>query len=75
MFVRIALALATSTALASGALTPAYAQSQQAAPQPQAAPLADLVAAIDIPYEEFTLANGLRVIVHTDRKAPIVDLV
>jgi predicted Zn-dependent peptidase len=27
---------------------------------------------VDIPYEEFTLPNGLRVIVHTDRKAPIV---
>lgn len=27
---------------------------------------------VDIPYEQFTLANGLRVIVHTDRKAPIV---
>ncbi|MEO6065717.1 MAG: pitrilysin family protein [Lysobacterales bacterium] len=26
----------------------------------------------DITFEEFTLANGLRVIVHTDRKAPIV---
>ena len=25
-----------------------------------------------IPYEKFTLANGLTVIVHTDRKAPIV---
>jgi zinc protease len=40
----------------------------QAAP----APLADLVRAVDIPYEQFTLDNGLRVIVHTDRKAPIV---
>ena len=29
-------------------------------------------AAVEIPYEEFTLDNGLRVIVHTDRKAPIV---
>src|SRR5688500_8498097 len=29
-------------------------------------------AAVDIPYEEFTLPNGLHVIVHTDRKAPIV---
>jgi len=28
--------------------------------------------AVDIPYDEFTLDNGLRVIVHTDRKAPIV---
>ena len=27
---------------------------------------------VDIPYEQFTLPNGLRVIVHTDRKAPIV---
>ncbi len=27
---------------------------------------------VDIPFSEFTLANGLRVIVHTDRKAPIV---
>ena len=29
---------------------------------------------IDIPYEEFTLDNGLRVIVHTDRKAPIIAM-
>ena len=27
---------------------------------------------VDIPYQQFTLTNGLRVIVHTDRKAPIV---
>ncbi|WP_027081203.1 M16 family metallopeptidase [Luteimonas mephitis] len=29
-------------------------------------------AAVDIAYEQFTLPNGLRVVVHTDRKAPIV---
>lgn len=29
-------------------------------------------ASVDIPYEEFTLPNGLRVVVHTDRKAPVV---
>jgi zinc protease len=29
-------------------------------------------ATVDIPFEQFTLDNGLRVIVHTDRKAPIV---
>ncbi len=28
--------------------------------------------AVDIPYEKFTLDNGLTVIVHEDRKAPIV---
>src|SRR5690349_19828987 len=27
---------------------------------------------VSIPFEEFKLPNGLRVIVHTDRKAPIV---
>jgi zinc protease len=29
-------------------------------------------ASVDIPYQEFRLDNGLRVIVHEDRKAPIV---
>jgi predicted Zn-dependent peptidase len=41
-----------------------------AAPAP--APVAELAKSVDIPYESFTLPNGLRVIVHTDRKAPIV---
>ena len=36
------------------------------------APPAAAKAGVDIPYEEFTLPNGLRVVVHTDRKAPIV---
>ncbi len=27
---------------------------------------------LEIPYQEFTLSNGLRVVVHEDRKAPIV---
>ncbi len=38
------------------------------------APLSALVQAVDIPYESFTLANGLTVLVHTDRKAPIVGV-
>jgi zinc protease len=36
------------------------------------APVADLIAKVDIPYQAFTLPNGLRVLVHTDRKAPVV---
>ena len=36
------------------------------------APIASLVQQVNIPYEQFTLPNGLRVIVHEDRKAPIV---
>ena len=47
-----------------GATAPAAAASG-AEPVTQAG--ADL-----IPYEKFTLANGLTVVVHTDRKAPIV---
>ncbi|HWK34930.1 pitrilysin family protein [Sphingomonas sp.] len=35
-------------------------------------PVAELVREVNIPYQSFTLPNGLRVIVHTDRKAPIV---
>jgi predicted Zn-dependent peptidase len=33
---------------------------------------ASVAATVDIPYQEFTLPNGLRVIVHEDHKAPIV---
>nr|PZN70435.1 MAG: peptidase M16 [Pseudomonadota bacterium] len=39
---------------------------------PGPAPASELFSAIDIPYEQFELDNGLRVLVHTDRKAPIV---
>jgi zinc protease len=35
-------------------------------------PVEQLVAKVDIPYQSFTLPNGLRVIVSTDRKAPVV---
>jgi predicted Zn-dependent peptidase len=46
--------------------TAAFAQTAQPAP------LSELSQAVNIPYEQFTLPNGLRVIVSTDRKAPIV---
>src|SRR5688572_25645646 len=53
------LAVALATAVAGTGFAPSTAL---AAPK----------ATVDIPYEEFTLPNGLRVVVHTDRKAPIV---
>ncbi|WP_292931611.1 pitrilysin family protein [Novosphingobium sp. PASSN1] len=53
------------------AAVPALA-ADPAAPQITAAPVADLVNAVNIPYERFTLPNGLTVLVHTDRKAPVV---
>jgi predicted Zn-dependent peptidase len=65
-FHRFALALAVTTSLV--AAGPVLAKAKSANP----APIADLVKAVDIPYEAFTLDNGLRVIVHEDRKAPVV---
>ncbi len=41
-------------------------------PQAALAQSARAATVVDVPYEQFTLPNGLRVIVHTDRKAPIV---
>ena len=55
---RALLAAALATAL--GGAPPVLAQARDAS------------ADVTIPYEEFTLPNGLRVVVHTDRKAPIV---
>ncbi len=48
-------------------MTPAFAEK---AAKP--ASVKSLIKSVDIPHEQFTLANGLRVIVHTDRKAPLV---
>lgn len=50
------------------AATPAFTQADRPAP------LAALIGDVAIPHEQFTLANGLRVLVHTDRKAPIVGV-
>ncbi len=59
-----ALMLAALPALAAAPATPATS----AAP----APLSTLAGAVALPHESFTLPNGLRVVVHTDRKAPVV---
>lgn len=55
-------------------LSPAAALAKKVkAPKVQKpAALSELVKRVDIPHEQFTLDNGLRVVVHTDRKAPIV---
>lgn len=62
--------LAIAATLATVPLTAASAQDSAAA-APAAATQA-LVDRIDIPFERFTLDNGLTVVVHTDRKAPVV---
>ena len=53
------------------AVTPAQAVfGQTVAP----VPAAQLARSVDIPFDQFTLDNGLRVVVHTDRKAPVVAI-
>ncbi|MGK6354752.1 M16 family metallopeptidase [Sphingomonas sp. DT-207] len=68
--------LSSAALLALVVAMPAAAQqapvATAAAPTAKPVPVAELVKRVDIPYEEFKLANGLTVIVHTDRKAPIV---
>ena len=54
--------------LASVAISPLAA-----APVPvQPVPLAEIARQVRLPFEQFTLPNGLRVVVSTDRKAPVV---
>jgi predicted Zn-dependent peptidase len=57
------LAVALSTALTGLALSPSPAAAQAQGESGHQ---------VEIAYQQFTLPNGLRVIVHTDRKAPIV---
>jgi zinc protease len=62
MIRKLTLALAVSSIAISSA---AFAQTEPA-------PVADLVKQVNIPYTKFTLDNGLTVLVHEDRKAPVV---
>ncbi|HEU4820141.1 MAG TPA: pitrilysin family protein [Qipengyuania sp.] len=79
---RFRLALSTSLVVLAlpGCASTGTMQAEQAAvadagaSAAQAAPLAALVDEVSIPHEQFQLANGLDVIVHTDRKAPIVGV-
>ncbi len=67
---------ALTLALIATPLAPLAAQIRPvtAASAETALSLPDLVAQVVIPYEQFELANGLTVIVHEDRKAPIVGV-
>ncbi|HEY0011439.1 MAG TPA: pitrilysin family protein [Allosphingosinicella sp.] len=67
-----ALALCSGFALSACATSGGGRATDEAATlRPVAGPAA-LLRRVDIPHETFTLDNGLRVIVHEDRKAPIV---
>ncbi len=56
----LALTACASTGAQSGADQPASVQ--------------ELLTGVDIPYEQFELDNGLTVLVHEDRKAPVVAI-
>ena len=78
---RIALLLASASLLAACATTPAAevapppAVAEAAAPAPaDPAPVLALIEQVAIPHQEFQLENGLTVLVHTDRKAPVVGV-
>ena len=62
---RTAFAAVLALALAAAA-PPVLSQTRQPVPA------SELARSVDIPFEAFTLDNGLRVVVHTDRKAPVV---
>ena len=74
--------LLASTALVACATVPQVAapiapapatETAALAPQPAAAaPISELVKQVGIPYDSFTLDNGLKVLVHQDHKAPVV---
>jgi zinc protease len=69
------LVLLSSVSLAACARVDAVETASANAPvqaAPHAGSAAQLLSRVDIPYETFTLDNGLRVVVHEDRKAPIV---
>ncbi len=78
---RLALLLASASLLAACATTPPAvvapppAAAEAAPPAPaEPAPVPALIEQVAIPHQEFQLANGLTVLVHTDRKAPVVGV-
>ena len=82
---RLSLLLASASLLAACAPSAAVesaasrdlvtAVAPTAAPAPaEPAPVSALVSQVAIPHQSFTLDNGLTVIVHEDRKAPVVAI-
>ena len=65
--IHLFMALAAGLTLAGSTVT---AAPRRAAPA--AASVQSLVGQVNIPHQQFTLPNGLRVIVHEDHKAPVV---
>ncbi len=78
---RLPILLASASLLAACASTPAVETAApplaaaEVAPAPaEPAPVSALVSEVAIPHSKFVLENGLTVIVHEDRKAPVVAI-
>ncbi len=73
--VSLLAACAPSAAVESAASRELVAAVAPAEPAvPEAAPVSALVEQVSIPHESFVLDNGLTVMVHEDRKAPVVAI-
>ncbi|MDP8915830.1 MAG: insulinase family protein, partial [Pseudomonadota bacterium] len=70
LFSAVVLSVTPATALLQ---TRTEATATPPAPTP-AASVGELVEGVKVPYEQFTMPNGLRVVVHEDRKAPVVSV-
>src|SRR5690606_14194283 len=73
--VALAALLAVTTPVLAHAPAATLVGSAAAAAQAEplrGAPVSELVARVDIPWSRFQLDNGLTVLVHEDRKAPVV---
>ncbi|MGV8951431.1 MAG: M16 family metallopeptidase [Cypionkella sp.] len=66
--------ISPAAAFAQTAAAPTESAASAQAAELQAAPVSELVSEVNIPWKRFTLDNGLTVIVHEDRKAPVVAL-
>jgi predicted Zn-dependent peptidase len=62
----------TALAIAAGLSVAGSASIIAAQPHAAGNSIQSLVAQVNIPHQEFTLPNGLRVVVHEDHKAPVV---
>lgn len=72
-FRHAAASLAALSVAIATPLTPAFADDHGEAAEPTNE-LQELVAQVQVPFEKFELENGLTVVVHEDRKAPIVGV-
>lgn len=72
----MALALSACTSMGDTSSSAAVARADTAVPAaaPRPASLDELASEVNLPYDKFTLDNGLTVVVHEDRKAPLVGV-